>query len=244
MWRQLLIAMAVFSTAKSETTVSVNDVKVIPMTTEEPITEFSLQISHLESSTSAITFLCAPRVPKWMKVESYDITASKKGSGAVMTYPKQPGDTVTFEVNDLVRDSQFEVCVTCHVLNNTEPVEFLECFDSFTIPFFRPDSLYVLSIVIGYFLAMVLIGYIAWRCAVYKAKKEAAEAAYEEVEEDKVMSSKQYAREEEKPILLPSPTDEPVKSSIEDDYQPNMTPPWTVKERNGKQNRSTANSHV
>ena len=245
MWQEVLVVMALASAVICETTASADDDGVtgtdMPMTTQAPITKFALVIKHMESSTSSIKFMWEARVPKWMKVQSYAITASQVDSEAVMTYPALPGFEDFFEADDLVEDSQYDVCITSQVMNDTESMELRDCFKSFTIAYVRQDSVYVLFLVIAYILLMLLIGYVSWRCAVAKAEKKAAAAEAEEEENEGKQKAK-IVPEELKPILLSSLSDDQPKSSIEDEDIPYITPPWRENEREECEKRAAANS--
>jgi len=190
-----ILALAVVTAVVAETTVAPGDDSTGLMTTEPPpITEFSLDIHHMQSTTSSIQFRWDAAVPEWMKVSSFSITVAKIGSevDSLMTYPEVPGREDYFEAEDLIKDAEWTVCVTSKVLNGTsnpQEVEFKDCFDSFTIPYIRPDSVYVLFLVFGYIILMILVGYISWKCAVSRKEKAQAEAeaaaAAEDEEEDK-----------------------------------------------------------
>ena len=246
MWQEVLVTMALVSAVMCDTTVSADDDGVtgtgMPMTTEEPITEFALIINHMESSTSSIKFKWEAKVPKWMKVQSYAITASQVESEAVMTYPALPGHEDSFEAEDLVKDSIYDVCITSEVMNDTESLEFRDCFESFTIPYIRPDSVYVLVIVVFVFTLLIMIGYCSWRRDVAKAEAAAAAAAEAEEEENEGKKEAKIVPEEQKPILLSSPSDDRPKSSIEDEDIPYITPPWSEIEREESEKRAAANS--
>jgi len=193
MLRLCLLSLALACAVYAESTVAPGDDTTGPVTTAEPpVTEFSLAIKHLKSTTDSIVFKWDAAVPEWMKVKRYSISAAIKNSDsdAVMTYPDLPAYEDYFEADDLVKDAEWDVCITSTVTNgtaaNAEVVQFKQCFDSFTIPYIRPDSVYALIIVIAVLTALVLAGVIQWKCAVMKQEKEAAAAAAaEEENEDK-----------------------------------------------------------
>ena len=198
------------------------------VTTEAPITEFSIELYHRESTTSSVSIVWRPLIPEGIKITKYRIETNKQDSESVTTSPELPADTTEYIVEDLIKDSKWKICVVASISNDTfsQDEEHFKCLDSFTIPYIRDDSLYVLAITVAVIGSLVLIGYLSWRCAVQEAEKRAAEAEAEE-EEDENDEGKLIKPVQAKPILL-SPVDnspDRPKSSIEDEDIPYITPP-------------------
>lgn len=198
MLRLCVLSLALVCAVYAETTVDPGDDSTGPVTTAEPpITEFSLDLQHVKSTTSSVVFRWDTAVPDWMKVLSFSVTAAviDSESDAVMTYPKLPANEDYFEAEELVKDTDWKVCVTSSVRNGTaadaQVIEIKECLDSFTIPYIRDDSVVGLFIVIGTITALVLAGVISWKCAVMKQEKAAAAKAAAAEEEENEDSKKE-----------------------------------------------------
>ena len=139
-------------------------------TEKEEITAFEFDVYHISSSTSSIDITWRSYIPTWVKVEKFEIQA-KNSSSEVLFTKDLDSKADEYSINNLVPKTEYDVCIIASILNDTEELEITECMTISTIPYFREDSLYVLGGVIGVFLALVLIGCIAWRCAVYNAEK-------------------------------------------------------------------------
>jgi hypothetical protein len=246
----LLVVCCVLYTAHAQTGLEAETVTenfmtsaAPPTTTEAPITEFSIELYHRESSTSSISIVWRPRVPDDIRILKYIIETTKKGSKSVITSPVLPANTTEYIVEDLIKDSKWRVCVVASVKNVTDgsTTEHQQCLESFTIPYIRDDSLYVLAIVILVIGGLIVAGYMCWRCAVNRAEKAAQET---EEEEDDSDEGKLLKPQHAQPILL-SPVDnspDRPKSSIEEEDIPFITPPWSEIEKEEWERSHKANN--
>jgi len=147
------------------------------VTTEGPILVFSIEMYHRESTTSSISIIWRPRIPEGIEIEKYQIRTQKLDSDSIITTPDLPPTTTEYIVEDLIKESKWQVCVVATIKNDTQIDEEQECIESFTIPYIRPDSVYVLAIVILVIMSLIIAGYVSWRCAVSAAEQRAEEAA-------------------------------------------------------------------
>jgi hypothetical protein len=177
-------------TSESEPTTSPYEVVtdesgMIITTTEGPATEFSIRFEHKESTTSSVKFFFHQRIPEWMNVEKHQILTQIVGSESVLHSPEIDGAEDMYEVENLEKDNQLKICVVTTVThtNSSDRHEevFRNCFHSFTIPYIRNDSLYILIAVVAVLAALVIIGI----CGHARAVARAQAAAEEEEEEDK-----------------------------------------------------------
>ena len=129
-----------------------------------------------------------------------------------------------YTVHDLFSNSQYTVCLRAELIeiqtSTTDDHE--QCVTMMTPPQIRPDSLLGLFAVIGFLLAMVLLGYICWSRANSNLEEE-EEGELSPIEE-KIESN------ESRPFLLSA---QPVstkparpRSTIEDADIPYITPTW------------------
>lgn len=241
-----LIAACMVSVSHCDTTmdasgVTENMVTTNIPTTEEPIREFSLLLLHRESTYSSIDIVWRPRLPEGVTVQKYIVKTTKRDSDSVTISPELPADADEFIVEDLIKDSVFDVCVVASIANSTFSEEREQCLESFTIPYIRDDSMYVLAIVMAVIGSLILFGYLSYRCAVAEVEKRAAEAEAKEEEDDD--EGKLLKPVQAKPILL-SPVDnspDRPKSSIEDEDIPFITPPWSEIEREEREKAARNN---
>lgn len=145
-----------------------------PEPTEPPV--FDIELFHTGSDTNEIDINWISHSSFNDDVKRYYITAQKKGSENMLTSPDMESDVREFLIEDLVHESDYEICLYAEMKNGTL---IDTCDDYFTIPFVRDDSLIVLFCVLGYIFLMILIGYLCWSYA-----KKKAEAEYEEEEEE------------------------------------------------------------
>ena len=172
-------------------------------TEKDDVRTFYLDIYHVSSSITSIDVAWKTKVPDWMTIDKFEIITKKIGSGST-TLLKTEGlanDTSGYVVTDLTPDSEYDVCVVAYILNGTAvgaTVEVEECIMTFTIPYVRDDSLYVLGTVIGLFVILMVIGCITWRCAV----RSAGEHGQPEDKMSKI-EDKAGPKEEQAPFLKP-----------------------------------------
>ena len=175
-----------------------------PTTTPVIITKFSLDLRHESSTISSIHITWNAAIPEWVTVEKYQIKTQKIGSESITLSPGLEKDTNEYIVENLVSNSDYEVCIMASIINNTVPVETTTCRDFFTIPIMRYDSMYVLGAAIALFVMLILIGCVTWRCAVYSAAKREEDLKKPNGIQKKPVST----RDEDAPFLTP-PTSRP-----------------------------------
>ena len=133
----------------------------------------NIELKHVESSTSSIKIQW-----KLMKesddIDHYEVTSQKKESDQTYHSTQLRFDhdgTMYYEVIDLVKDSDYEVCVMARDENHNEVDK--ECKFFSTIRLIRPDSLIGLFCALGFFAVCIILGYIFSRYAAKKAQAEA-----------------------------------------------------------------------
>jgi len=154
-------------------------------TTEEPEVStlppvFDVDLFHVVSDVNEIDVRWESHPSFNDEVEGYHFTVVKEGSTNVLTTKDLDSDVRSFEIEDLVHESDYRVCLYTQMKNGTE-IE--RCDDFNTIAFVRDDSLIILFCVLGYIALMILLGYFCWSYA--KKKAEAEEEEEEEEDEEK-----------------------------------------------------------
>lgn len=150
--------------------------------TEPP--QFSVNFHRTSVDTNAIGIRWENDDDFDSAVSYYYVTAQREGSDSVLRSANISNTDRTFNVEDLVHESGYTICLYAVMTNGTlarncENDETLE-----TIPFVRDDSLIVLFCVLGCILLMILLGYFCWSYAKKKAEEEYEEEEEEEEEKE------------------------------------------------------------
>ena len=187
----------------------------------------SMNVRQVESSPHDLYFTWD--LPQGMEIQDeFEVKAQKRGSRSwIIAY----GDSTatSFHLADLMTNAHYTVCmsVTLTPVNNTEPaseaVNQRECAVMRTPPTIRADSVLVLLAVIGYLLAMVLLGYICWSRAHRQQRPD-------DVDDEDTEIVEKIENGESRPFLLnaqPPGLQAPrPRSAIEDEDIPYITPTW------------------
>ena len=156
-----------------------------------------------------------------------DITLKKKNRDVTM-HVQVSASLSQYEVPDLTANSKYTVCLSAELteMETSESAPHEQCVSMKTPPTIRADSILGLLAVIGYLLAMVLLGYSCWSRANSGSEEEEAdeETGVSPIEE-KIESN------ESQPFLLsaqPLGSRPPARprSAIEDADIPYITPTW------------------
>lgn len=158
-WFAAFSTLSLYTLSRAATTVSPGSLAA-NATTPPP---FSFSISEIGVNTNHIE-IQFDIVPANHTIVKYLVTAQKKDSDSVIISPEINNTVTTYTIDDLMTDSEYEICATATVKNSTGEFEVQDCLAEETIPLIRADSLYILFIVLGYFIIMVLIGIICWKC--------------------------------------------------------------------------------
>ncbi len=145
------------------------------------------------------------------------VVESRKVDGDAIT--KSPETTeLEYIIEDLVVDQEYEVCV----IVSRDEGEDRECSQFSTIVLIRDDSIFALFCALGYIGLCALIGYLVWK---YHSRKLQVEA---EEDEEPINPEGKHA---------PSG---PLRSSIEDEDIPYITPPVDQLSKEDKANYTAA----
>lgn len=180
-------------------------------------TVFFLSVQYNESSTTTIHITWD--VPETNDIRHYYVQSRRKDRSDIIRSPPLPSSRRNYVIHDLVRNSEYQVCVYAHFDNETSTSN---CTDMGTIPLIRDDSLIGVFCALGYILLMILLGYLVWRYHKRKSEKkllESEEGSRSEEEGEKLNPNSAPAQ-----YLGPPGSDVP-RSSIEDQDIPYITPP-------------------
>jgi hypothetical protein len=137
-------------------------------TTEEIITEFSLEAFHINSTYNSICVAWRSKVPADITVKNYKVYSHLRGSESYIMSPLLPGSAKVYTEHDLIRDEEFVVCVEAIIVNGSflhsvESKTSRVCIDAYTIPYMRPDSVYVLFIMVMTLVGLLVAAIWMWR---------------------------------------------------------------------------------
>lgn len=137
-----------------------------PQTTTQPPV-FHLEFERISVDTNAIGIQWSLDQSFSDDVDYFYVTAQRDGSEFELRSPEIDATDRKFNVDDLVHESGYTICLHAVFENGTEFEEPM-CKDDDsleTIPFVRDDSLIVLFCVLGCIFLMILMGYLCWSYA-------------------------------------------------------------------------------
>lgn len=166
-------------------------------------------------------------VPDGLAVDSAEVFAKRMGGQVRIQGLKLLTDEQSYELTDLLTNSKYNVCLSvAYSSKESRDQSHTECLTLKTIAVVRPDSVYVLFIVVGVLVGLGVLGCVCWW---YDRKKLRGNNEDEASGVDEPPTEDQNA-----PILKanapPAYSDRP-NVSIEDQDIPYITPPRYELER-------------
>ncbi len=183
---------------------------------------YEVLLTHEEIKTDAIVITWNITDSSGVDIDSFVVRCIKEGGTQTITSVKLLSNTTRFEIEDLVPEAEYEVCLITEVADDSycagdNAARCEECLQIKTIPMMRDDSLIALVLTLFVLFFLILVGILCWHCA--KKQKEKDDG------DDTESNASDHSG---KPILLsvPPTSNGPRRSvDFEDEDIPYITPP-------------------